>query len=96
LSLKSPQKTGRFFVESGRFFVESGRFFVESGRFFVESDPHEPASRLDSQNEINKLLNLLIGKRLFFYKKAFFLNNKGFFKNIKEREASDFDLCRIS
>jgi len=77
------------------FFGESGMFFGESGMFFGESDPHEPASRLNSQNAINKLLNLLIGKRLFYYKKAFFLNNKGFFKNIKEREASNFDLRRL-
>ena len=69
-------------------------FFGESGMFFGESDPNEPASRLNSQNAINKLLNLLIGKG-FFYKKPFPINNKGFL-NIKEREASNFDLCRIS
>ena len=80
MGFKGGLKSGRFFVESGRFFVESGRFFVESGRFFVESDPHEPASRLDSQNAINKLLNLLIGKRLFFIKKPFSLIIKDFLK----------------
>ena len=52
-------------------------FFGESGMFFGESDPNEPASRLNSQNAINKLLNLLIGKG-FFLQKAFSLIIKDF------------------
>jgi hypothetical protein len=78
LGFKGGLKNGIFFVESGIFFVESGIFFVESGIFFVESDPHEPASRLKSQNAINKLLNLLIRGKAFFYKKPFPLIIKDF------------------
>jgi hypothetical protein len=56
------------FQKDGMFFVESGMFFVESGMFFVESDPNETRLQLNSQNAINKLLNLLIKERTFFIK----------------------------